>query len=88
MTIKKSFERYSQETKERDVIVENMGKEEWEATVSHIGQIASPYMSDLPDLQKRLVLDRVGQRVGHRVVADAVVRRIVIEETRFVQACM
>lgn len=68
--------------------MEKMSTEEWEATVRHIGQIAGPYMSDLPALQKRLVLDRVGQRVGHRTISDALVRQIVIEETRFVQACM
>ncbi len=68
--------------------MESMTQGEWESTVQHIGQIADPYMCDLPALQKKMVMERVGRRVAHLQVSDMMVRQIVIEETRFVQACM
>lgn len=62
------------------------GRVAW--TECHIGEMATPYTSGLPALQKEMVLERVGRRLGESSPPDSRIVQIIIEETRFVEACM
>lgn len=59
-----------------------------ESVRSRLGDIAFPYTSDLPVLQRTMVLERVGRRLEERSFPDSRIVQIIIEETRFVEACM
>lgn len=62
------------------------GRDGW--TERHIGEMATPYTSSLPVPEREMVLQRVGRRLGERSLPDSRLIQIIMEETRFVEACM
>lgn len=68
--------------------MENVSASRGGWTERGIDKMVTPYTSDLPEVQRKMVLERVGRRLEGSPLPDSRIVQIIIEETRFVEACM